>query len=387
MQDLKAMLKKRARQNGMLVVVLVIVLFFQVITKGVILRPMNIANLVMQNAYVIILATGMMCCILTGGNVDLSVGSLCAFSGALCGLLMIGKGLNTWLVLMIVFGVAILIGVWNGGSIARFAVPPYIATLASQLIFRGGTYIVLKGVSYTTYPPEFLMLTTGFIPDFFGGKTLHITTMLLGIAACVICVLLDVKKRARKRKYKLEVSGVPFFVGKQALICGVILWFTYSLAAYKGMLVVLNSVALIVLIYNFILEKTVAGRNLYAVCGNRKAARLSGINDDRVLFIVYLNMSVLAAIAGIVFTARMNSCSTMIGNGFEGDAIAACFIGGASPATGSGTILGALIGALVIGVLNNGMSIMGVQSDVQMCVKGLVLMIAVVFDQMQRKGR
>ena len=152
MQDLKAMLKKRARQNGMLVVVLVIVLFFQVITKGVILRPMNIANLVMQNAYVIILATGMMCCILTGGNVDLSVGSLCAFSGALCGLLMIGKGLNTWLVLMIVFGVAILIGVWNGGSIARFAVPPYIATLASQLIFRGGTYIVLKGVSYTTYP-------------------------------------------------------------------------------------------------------------------------------------------------------------------------------------------------------------------------------------------
>ena len=207
MQDIKAMLKKRARQNGMLVVVLVIVLFFQVITKGVILRPMNIANLVMQNAYVIILATGMMCCILTGGNVDLSVGSLCAFSGALCGLLMIGKGLNTWLVLMIVFGVAILIGVWNGGSIARFAVPPYIATLASQLIFRGGTYIVLKGVSYTTYPPEFLMLTTGFIPDFFGGKTLHITTMLLGIAACVICVLLDVKKRARKRKYKLEVSG------------------------------------------------------------------------------------------------------------------------------------------------------------------------------------
>lgn len=386
-QDIKTMLKKRARQNGMLLVVLIIIILFQIITKGVILRPMNIANLVMQNAYVIILAAGMMCCILTGGNVDLSVGSLCAFSGALCGLLMIGQGMNTWLVLMIVFGVAILIGLWNGGSIAKFAVPPYIATLASQLIFRGGTYIVLQGVSYTSYPDEFLRLTTGYIPDFFQGNGLHITTLLIGFVACVICVFLDVKKRRRKQKYKLEVPGIPFFVAKQLLVTGVIMWFMYSLAAYKGMPVVLISVALIVLIYNFILEKTVMGRKLYAVCGNRNAARLSGINDNMVLFIVYMNMSILAAFAGIVFTARMDSCSTMIGNGFEGDAIAACFIGGASPATGTGTIFGALIGALVIGILNNGMSIMGIQSDVQMCVKGLVLMIAVVFDQMQRKNR
>ncbi len=385
--DLKKMLKGRARQNGMLVVVIVIVLFFQIVTKGIILRPMNIANLVMQNAYVIILATGMMCCILTGGNVDLSVGSLCAFSGAVCGFLMIGQQMNTWLVLAIVFGIAILIGLWNGGSIARFAVPPYIATLASQLIFRGGTYIVLQGVSYTSYPEEFLMLTTGFIPDFFHGNGLHITTLLIGAVACVICIVLDVKKRNRKKKYKLEVPGTSFFIVKQVLVSAAIMWFTYSLAAYKGMPVVLITVALIVLIYNFILEKTVMGRKLYAVCGNRNAARLSGINDNMVLFVVYMNMSILAAIAGIVFTARMNSCSTMIGNGFEGDAIAACFIGGASPATGTGTILGALIGALVIGVLNNGMSILGIQSDVQMCVKGLVLMIAVVFDQMQRKNK
>lgn len=387
MQDFKTLMKKHARQNGMLVVVVVIVLFFQIITDGVILRPMNIANLVMQNAYVIILATGMMCCILTGGNVDLSVGSLCAFSGAISGLLMIGKGWNTWLVLLIIFGVAILIGLLNGGSIAKFAVPPYIATLASQLIFRGGTYIVLQGVSYTSYPENFLRLTTGFIPDFFSGTNLHITTMVIGVITCVICVALAARKRERKKKYNLEVTSLPLFAGQWILISAVILWFSYSLAAYKGMPVVLITVVIIVLLYSFILEKTVAGRHLYAVCGNRNAARLSGIDDNKVLFVVYMNMSILAAIAGIVFTARMNSCSTMIGNGFEGDAIAACFIGGASPATGTGTIFGALIGALVIGVLNNGMSILGIQSDVQMCVKGIVLMAAVIFDQMQRKGK
>lgn len=177
---------------------------------------------------------------------------------------------------------------------------------------------------------------------------------------------------------------MPFFLIKSIIISGIVMFFAYSLAAYKGMPVVLILVGIIVVVYNFILQNTVAGRYLYAVCGNRSAAKLSGINDNFVLFIVYVNMSLLAAIAGLVFTARLNSCSTMIGAGFEGDAIAACFIGGASPATGTGTIIGAIVGALIIGLLNNGMSILGIQSDVQMCVKGVVLMAAVIFDQVQR---
>lgn len=384
MSELKQIFKDNIKQYWMLLITLVLVAFFQTITGGIILRPQNVTNLVLQNAYVIIIAVGMMCCILTGGNVDLSVGSLCAFNGAICGYLIIGRGWNTWLVLGITIMVALLTGVWNGGFIAKFGVPAFIATLSSQLVFRGGTYIVLKGVSYTGYPEEFLALTTGYLPDLPGEHKLHIATLLFGAAASIILILLELSKRRKKLHYKLEVLSTKFFVAKLGLIILVVNYFTYSLASYKGLPIVLIPVVVIVLIYSYVTQNTVAGRYLYAVGGNRKAAQLSGINDKMVLFAAYVNMALLSGIAGIVFTARMNSCSPMAGNGFEGDAIAACYIGGASASGGAGTIIGAVIGAFVIGLLNNGMSIMGLQSDVQMCVKGLVLLGAVVFDLIQK---
>lgn len=381
-------LKGNMKKYAMLLISVGLVIIFQIMTDGVLLRPQNISNLIIQNAYVIILAVGMMCCILTGGNIDLSVGSLCAFSGAVCGYLIIGQGWNVYLVLLIVLIVSIFLGVWNGVFIAKFGVAAFIVTLSSQLLFRGGTYIVLKGIAYTGYPDDFLRLFTGYLPDYFGGGELHLTTVLIGIIVTIVFLAQSWKGRKTRIGYGLDVEPISIFVMKSVFVVIFVNALTVSLSLFKGIPIVFIPVAIIAGAYSYITRNTIAGRHLYAVGGNRKAAELSGVNVKRVLFIAYVNMALLAGIAGLTFTARMNSCSPLTGIGFEGDAIAACFIGGASPKTGGGTIFGALLGAVVIGLLNNGMSILGLQSDVQMCVKGLVLIGAVVFDVVQRnKGR
>lgn len=386
MNNLMSAMRRDLRKYMMVIILVVIAVFFGIATKGVLFLPMNIANLITQNAYVIILSVGMMMCIITGGNVDLSIGSVLGFVGALLGVLMVGQGMNPWLVIAICFAVSLVAGMWHGFWIAYFAVPSFIATLSGMLSFRGLTYSFLNGKTYYSFPKEFLALTTGSIPDFLndGSSPLHITTIAIGIVIVLVYIVISLIRRNLQKKNGVSVGSPIGFIVKTALMSAVIIVFSYLLAQYKGIPTVLIPVALIVIIYSFVMGNTSFGRHVYALGGNQKAAQLSGINVKRVMFFVYVNMAFLAAIAGMVYTARMNSASPKAGDGFEMDAIAASYIGGASASGGIGTIAGAMIGALVMGVLNNGMSIMGVDAYTQMIVKGLVLLLAVVLDLLQK---
>ncbi|MFS8542080.1 MAG: sugar ABC transporter permease, partial [Tissierellales bacterium] len=339
---------------------------------------MNVTNLVLQNSYVLILAIGMTLCILSGGNIDLSVGSVAAFIGAIAGTLIINMEMDVGLTIFICLLIGILIGIWQGFWIAYLRIPAFIVTLAGMLMFRGLTIAMLKGLTLSPFPEEFQRISTGFIPDVFGGfgTKLNITALVVGAIISIIYVILQFKKRAEQKKYNFEVIAMPLFIAKIVLVLAAINLFAYWLAAYKGVPIIFVLIGVLILVYSFFTTRTVPGRYIYAVGGNEKAAKLSGINTNRVLFFTYVNMAFLAAVAGIVFTARLNAASPQAGMNFELDAIAACFIGGASAYGGVGTVSGAIIGALVMGVLNNGMSILGVGSDMQMIIKGFVLLMA-----------
>ena len=377
-----ALFKNNIRQYAMIIALLVIILLFQILTKGILLMPQNVANLVLQNGYVIILGIGMMLCILTGGNIDLSVGSVVAFTGAIAGSLIIGMKMDVWLAIVITIIAGFAIGAWQGFWIAYIKVPSFIATLAGMLIFRGLTNAILHGLTLAPFPQNYLVLTAGFIKDIFKfpGLNLNVTSLAAGVIIAFFYIFSSVRNRINKRKYKFEVTSLSLFMIQLVLMCGVIMLFFYWLARYKGMPTVLVLIGVLTVAYTFFTNKTVFGRYIYAMGGNEKAARLSGINTKMVLFFVYLNMGVLATITGIVFSARLNAASPLAGNMFELDAIAACFIGGASAAGGVGTVIGAVIGALVMGVLNNGMSIIGVGIEWQMVIKGMVLLSAIAFD-------
>ncbi len=374
--------KSNIRQYAMIIALIVIIVFFQILTKGVLLYPQNVANLIMQNGYVIILAIGMLLCILTGGNIDLSVGSVVAFTGAIAGSLIIGMKMDVWLGVLITIIAGFAIGAWQGFWIAYVRVPAFIATLAGMLMFRGLTNAILKGLTLAPFPDNYLRLTGGFTGDIFNfpGINLNITAIATGVIAIILYIIFAIRGRLNKRKYKFEVISFPLFLLQILLISGVILLFFYWLSRYKGMPTVLLLIGFLILAYTFITQNTVLGRYIYAKGGNEMAARLSGIDPQKVMFFVYMNMGVLATITGIVFSARLNAASPVAGNMFELDAIGACFIGGASASGGVGTIIGAVIGALVMGVLNNGMSIMGVGTEWQSVIKGLVLLVAVAFD-------
>ncbi len=370
------------RQYGMIIALLVIIVLFQILTNGVLLYPQNVANLIMQNGYVIILAIGMLLCILTGGNIDLSVGSVVAFTGAIAGSLIIGMKMDVWLGVLITIIVGFAIGAWQGFWIAYVRVPPFIATLAGMLMFRGLTNAILKGLTLAPFPDSYLRLTGGFIKDIFNvpGINLNITCLAAGIVVTIFYVVLVIRGRRNKRKYNFEVIPFPIFILQILLVSGIIMLFFYWLSRYKGMPTVLILIGFLIAVYTFVTQNTVFGRYIYAIGGNEMAARLSGIDPQKVMFFVYMNMGVLATITGIVFSARLNAASPVAGTNFELDAIGACFIGGASASGGVGTVIGAVIGALVMGVLNNGMSILGVGTEWQMVIKGMVLLAAVAFD-------
>ncbi len=370
------------RQYGMIIALLVIIVLFQILTNGVLLYPQNVANLIMQNGYVIILAIGMLLCILTGGNIDLSVGSVVAFTGAIAGSLIIGMKMDVWLGVLITIIVGFMIGAWQGFWIAYVRVPPFIATLAGMLMFRGLTNAILKGLTLAPFPDSYLRLTGGFIKDIFNvpGINLNITCLAAGIVVTIFYVVLVIRGRRNKRKYNFEVIPFPIFILQILLVSGIIMLFFYWLSRYKGMPTVLILIGFLIAVYTFVTQNTVFGRYIYAIGGNEMAARLSGIDPQKVMFFVYMNMGVLATITGIVFSARLNAASPVAGTNFELDAIGACFIGGASASGGVGTVIGAVIGALVMGVLNNGMSILGVGTEWQMVIKGMVLLAAVAFD-------
>ncbi len=369
----------------MLIALVFAMILFQILTSGTLLKPQNVANLILQNGYVIILAIGMTLCILTGGNIDLSVGSVVAFIGAMVGIFITKWNMNIYLAIGLALLVGVAVGVWQGFFIAYVKIPAFITTLAGMLLFRGLTNTILQGQTISPFPEEFSDISAGYIHDIVKGSKLNVLTIIVGVIIAVLYLFLEFRKRANTKKYKFEVVSMPLFVGKLVVVLAAIGLMTYWLADFKGIPIALVIIGVLVVVYSFITSKTVPGRQIYAMGGNEKAARLSGIKTSKVMFLVYTNMAFLAAVAGIMFTSRLNAASPVAGNNFELDAIAACFVGGASATGGVGTITGAIIGAFFIGVLNNGMSILGVGSDWQMTIKGLVLLGSVAFDVLSKK--
>ncbi len=382
MKNVSSLFKNNIRQYGMLIALVCIMAFFQVATKGILLVPMNMTNLILQNSYVLILAIGMTLCIVSSANIDLSVGSVCAFIGAIMGTLIVNMKMNVLAAVVICLIIGLLIGVWQGFWIAYIRIPAFIVTLAGMLLFRGLTITMLQGLTLSPFPNSFTFISSGFIPDIFAGLGLgvNLTTIIIGIIISIIYAYIEFKNRAEKSKYDFEDLPLTLFLIKIVLIIGVINLFFYWLALYMGIPIILSVIGLLILVYSVFTTQTVPGRYIYAMGGNEKAAKLSGVNTSKALFLIYVNMAFLATIAGIAFTARLNAASPQAGMNFELDAIAACYIGGASAYGGVGTVIGAIVGALVMGVLNNGMSILGVGSDMQMSIKGIVLLAAVAFD-------
>lgn len=383
---IKSLIRSNLREYGMLIALIAIMAFFQVVTKGTLLMPVNLTNLVLQNSYIVIMALGMLLIIISGA-IDLSVGSVVGFIGAIAAILMVNYNMNFLLVMLICLIAGGLIGAWNGLWVAYVKIPAFIATLAGMLIFRGLTLTILNGESIGPFPVGFQRLSSGFIPDLFNGQGIHITTLVIGALLSALLVYRDISSRRKQIKYKLEVSPMAFFVAKNVLVTAAIMGLCWLMATYKGLPNVLVVMMILIGVYSFLTTSTVIGRRIYAMGGNEKAAQLSGVKTVRLLFLTFVNMGLLSALAGMVFAARLNSATPKAGNGFELDVIAACFIGGASSSGGIGTVIGAVIGALVMGVLNNGMSILGVGIDVQQAIKGLVLLAAVFFDvYSKRKG-
>jgi putative multiple sugar transport system permease protein len=379
MDNIKNFLKQNIRQYTMALALVVIMVFFQILTDGVLFKPMNVTNLILQNSYVLILAVGMLIVILTG-NVDLSVGSVAAFIGAIAAILMVRMNMPVAVAVIICLIIGALVGAWQGFWIAYVRIPAFIVTLAGMLIFRGLTMVILKGQTIAPFPDSFAVAANGFLPESLKIGNLNLIAVLVGILLSVLYVFMTIKQVNNRKKYNIEGEPIGFTMFITGIVVVAINLFTMSLANYKGIPIVLVLIGALILIYTFITEKTIGGRHVYALGGNEKAAKLSGIKTKRVMFWVYTNMGVLSAIAGLIVSARLGAATPKAGTNYELDAIAACFIGGASASGGIGTIMGAIIGALVMGVLNNGMSIMGIGIDWQQAIKGLVLLAAIAFD-------
>ena len=377
----------------MVIVLALVIIFFSIRTGGDILLPSNVSNLISQNAYVFVLATGMLLCILTGGNIDLSVGSVVCFVGAVGATLMVSKNVNPVVAVIIMFVIGTLIGAWQAFWIAYVRIPPFIVTLSGMLIFRGLSNVVLDGMTVSLQNVSGFVKVFGggancYIPDFIGGSgsSLNITCLVATGIAIAVLVLIMVKNRATRLKKNYEVENMGPWLTKLIIIAVVIGAFGFRLSQHKGIPNVLVIVIGVIIIYSYITSNTTTGRYFYAVGGNEKATKLSGIDTNKVYFLAYTNMGLLSALAGMVTIARMTSAQPTYGQNYEMDAIASCFIGGASAYGGIGTVPGVIIGALLMGVINLGMFSMGVDQNMQKVVKGLVLLAAVIFDVVSKRG-
>jgi len=368
------------RQIGLFIALIVIVVFFEIATGGITLKPINVSNIIVQNSYILILAIGMVMVIIAG-HIDLSVGSVVAFVGAMAGVMITQWHVPWWAAIILGLVIGGLIGMWQGFWIAYFGIPAFIVTLAGMLTFRGLTQIALQNQQISPFPDDFRALGSGFLPDLGGGQSfLEPLTVVLGLIASALVVISGLRQRAARRKFEVEDEPMPWFLAKLIFSVGLILFVTYLLASYRGTPIVLVVLGVLVVVYSAIMNRSVFGRHIYAIGGNLNAAELSGVKTKRVTFLLFVNMGVLAALAGLVFTAQLNLANPKAGDGFELDAIAAVFIGGAAVTGGIGTVTGAIIGGLIIAVLNNGMSILGVGTEFQQLIKGLVLLAAVAFD-------
>lgn len=385
MQRFKDFLKK----NTMLIALIVVVILFQVLIvaagKGSLLKPQNVSNIIAQNSYVVILATGMLLCILTGGNIDLSIGAVVALTGAVAGTLIINMHVNVYLAIIICLLVGTGIGAIQAYCIAYVGIPPFIVTLGGMLLWRGIAQVILQGMTLAPYPDEYLKYFTSFLPKTDSSEFLLAVTLIVAAIICVAYIAYEITGRAGKIKKGYTVDSMPYLLTKLVIISAVLLTFSYLLGNYKGFPVVLILIAIVVLVYSYFTNNTVPGRYLYAMGGNEKATRLSGVNTKKMMFFAYTNMGFLCAVAALVCIARFNSSAPSLGDGYELDAIGACFIGGASAYGGTGTVGGSVIGAIFMGVLNNGMSILGIDANWQKAVKGFVLVAAVAFDVISKR--
>ena len=384
-------LVRHLREYGLLFALITIMVFFQIVTNGTLLKPVNVTNLLLQNSYIIIMALGMLI-VIVSGNIDLSVGSVMGFVGALAAVMIVEweQSIAVTMVTCLVAGG--LIGAAQGYWIAYWKIPSFIVTLAGMLVFRGLSLWLLEGQSLGPFPREFQMIANGFVPDIFpsglsqgvadllGARRVNMLSLSTGLVAAGLITWMGMKSRAQNRAYGMDLEPLAFFYARIGITSLALIFIFYKLSTFRGLPNVLLTMGVLAIIYAFFTERTVMGRRIYALGGNEKAAKLSGIKTERLTFLAFANMGVLAAVAGMVFAARLNSATPKAGFALELDVIAAVFIGGASMSGGVGKIVGAVVGAFLMGVLNNGMSIMGIGIDYQQVIKGLVLLAAVIFD-------
>ncbi len=388
-----AALKEILKRNTMLIVLIFVMILFEVLISNrsngfsSLFKPTNITNLINQNGYVVILTCGMLLCILTGGNIDLAIGSIVALVSAIAGVLIVNWHVNIYLAILLCLAVGLLLGSWQAFWIAYVKIPPFIVTLAGMLAFRGFAWLILGGLTISSFPDEYSRYFNSYLPEPGDPGTTYAVTIGVALVVCLASILIQVGSRVAKIRKKYEVEPLWEMLLRLAFGSFVILVTGHLLGLDKGIPVILILLGAVVLVYWFFTNNTVPGRRLYAMGGNEKAARLSGVNTDRLMFFCYANMGFLSALASLICVARFDTANPSAGLNYELDAIGACFIGGASAYGGVGTIFGCIIGAVFMGVLNNGMSLLGMGADWQRTVKGLVLLAAVVFDVMSQKRK
>jgi putative multiple sugar transport system permease protein len=377
--DLLHYIKGNIRDYALLLSLLAIMIFFQLFTNGTLFKPVNMTNLILQNSYIVIMALGMLL-IIVAGHIDLSVGSVSGFIGAVAAVMMVTWKIDPLLTAVACVALGAIIGGAQGYFVAYYRIPAFIVTLAGMLVFKGLALTVLGGASVGPFPKEFQLLSSGYVPDIFGGSDFNMLAVVIGVAVTGLLLYLNYRERRNQQAHGLAEEPDLIFYGRNALIAVAFLGFTYLMASYKGLPNVLIVMFALIALFVFVTTRTTFGRRIYAMGGNEKAAKLSGVNTERLTFAIFAIMGALAALAGLIFAARLNVATPKAGAGFELEVIAACFIGGAATMGGVGKIVGAVIGAFIIGVMNNGMSIMGIGIDWQQVIKGAVLMLAVFLD-------
>jgi putative multiple sugar transport system permease protein len=377
--DLLGLLTRNLRQSGIYIAFFAVVVLFAILTGGTSLSPGNITNIILQYSYVLVLAIGMVIVIIAG-HIDLSVGSVVALAGAVSAVLVIKNGAPWWVGVLAALAVGIAVGMWQGFWVAYVGIPAFIVTLAGMLIFRGMTQQVLANTSLSPFPAEYQKVASGFLNGLLGGNGYDAFTLLIGALAVAGYAVSGFRTRVARIRYKQPVESFPLFIARVVLVALVVMAFAWQLAHARGLPIVLIILGVLILAYSTITKRSVFGRQVYAIGGNLAAATLSGVKVKVVNFWIFVNMGFLAALAGIIFSSRSNGAQPGAGNSFELDAIAAAFIGGAAVTGGVGTVTGAMVGGLLVGVMSNGMQLMGVEQQIQSVVKGLVLLLAVAFD-------
>lgn len=377
--SLQDIFTKNLRQSGIYIAFIAIIGLFAILTDGVLLSPGNLTNIVLQYSYILILAIGMVIVII-GGHIDLSVGSVVALTGAVSAVIVIKGGHPWWLGILAALGVGLVVGAWQGFWVAYVGIPAFIVTLAGMLLFRGLTLQVLSNISLSPFPAEYQKVAGGFLNGLLGGDGYDAFTLLIAALALAGYAVSSYRSRQGRIGYQQAVEALPLFVLRLVLVSTVVMAFAWQLAHSRGLPIVLVILGVLIIAYSIVTTKTVFGRHVYAIGGNLSAAQLSGVKVKQVNFWIFVNMGFLAAVAGVVYSSRSNGAQPSAGTMFELDAIAACFIGGASTTGGVGRVTGAMVGGLIMGVMSNGMQLLGVDQSVQQIVKGLVLLLAVAFD-------